>query len=163
MAERIGALAPPAAVRAAAAVVLLAPTVPLLFMGQEWSAPEPFPFFCEFGGELADAVRAGRRREMARMPRFTPPAAPLAHPVAAASFEAAKVDWSRLALAEHNAWLDHYRMLLGLRAREIVPRLAGLARGHTERWVHAGEVLEVRWHLAQGALLHAVIALTEDG
>jgi maltooligosyltrehalose trehalohydrolase len=163
MSERIGATAPAAAVRAAAATVLLAPFPPLLFMGEEWSAPHPFPFFCDFGPDLANAVRAGRRREMARFPGFSGKTARWADPVAAASFEAAKLDWSRLALPEHADWLDFYRSLLALRAREIVPRLAGLVNGGAERWVHAEQVLEVRWHLASGARLQAVLALTPEG
>ena len=50
---------------AALAVTLLAPGPPLLFMGDEWGAREPFPFFCDFKGDLAQAVREGRRREFA--------------------------------------------------------------------------------------------------
>ena len=37
----------------------------MLFMGEEWGATAPFPFFCDFGGDLADAVRKGRRAEFA--------------------------------------------------------------------------------------------------
>ena len=37
----------------------------MLFMGEEWGSKAPFPFFCDFGGELADAVRKGRRIELA--------------------------------------------------------------------------------------------------
>ena len=163
MSERIGATAPAAAVRAAAATVLLAPFPPLLFMGEEWSAPQPFPFFCDFGPDLANIVRAGRRNEMARMPGFAGKMGRWADPIAPASFEAAKLDWSRLALPQHAAWLDFYRGLLALRARAITPRLAGLARGGAERWVHGEDVLEVRWHLAGGALLQAVLALSPEG
>ena len=52
-----------AALAAALAVMLLAPMPPLLFMGEEWGSKRPFPFFCDFSGELADAVRKGRREE----------------------------------------------------------------------------------------------------
>ena len=58
------------AVRAIAAVYLLLPQIPMLFMGEEWAASQPFPFFCDFGGELADAVREGRREEFAKFPEF---------------------------------------------------------------------------------------------
>src|SRR5580698_4219652 len=61
--DRIGALAPPEAVRAISAVYLLLPQVPMLFMGEEWMASQPFPFFRDFDGELAEAVRKGRRDE----------------------------------------------------------------------------------------------------
>jgi 1,4-alpha-glucan branching enzyme len=56
--------------RAASAVFLLLPQVPMLFMGEEWAATSPFPFFCDFGSELADAVRQGRREEFAKFPEF---------------------------------------------------------------------------------------------
>ena len=50
----------------AAAVVLLSPFVPMLFMGEEYGELAPFFFFTSFGGlELADAVRKGRRKEYA--------------------------------------------------------------------------------------------------
>ena len=64
--DRISTLADADAVRAAVAVLLLAPSPPLLFMGEEWAARQPFPFFCDFGPDLADKVREGRRREFAR-------------------------------------------------------------------------------------------------
>ena len=57
------ALAKPEALEAALAITLLAPGPPLLFMGEQWGAREPFPFFCDFKGELAEAVRKGRRKE----------------------------------------------------------------------------------------------------
>ncbi|HEY4439701.1 MAG TPA: malto-oligosyltrehalose trehalohydrolase, partial [Candidatus Elarobacter sp.] len=72
--ERITALAPERAVRAATAVLLLAPALPLLFMGEEWGASTPFLFFSDFGGELGAAVTEGRRREFAAWPAFADPA-----------------------------------------------------------------------------------------
>ena len=57
--ERLGALAEPAALRGAVAILLLSPSVPLLFMGEEWQADEPFLFFSDLAPELAVAVRDG--------------------------------------------------------------------------------------------------------
>lgn len=57
-------LAPPEAVRAVTAIHLLLPQVPMLFMGEEWDAPEPFVYFCDFKGALAKAIREGRRRRL---------------------------------------------------------------------------------------------------
>ena len=54
-----------AALEAALAVTLLSPAPPLMFMGDEWGTRQPFPFFCDFKGDLANAVREGRRREFA--------------------------------------------------------------------------------------------------
>ncbi len=53
------------AIEAALAITLLAPMVPMLFMGEEWGSKAPFPFFCDFKGDLAEAVRNGRRKEFA--------------------------------------------------------------------------------------------------
>jgi len=68
--ERIGVLAPTDTVRAATAVYLLLPQTPMIFMGEEWYASTPFPFFCDFGPDLADAVRKGRREEFSKFPDF---------------------------------------------------------------------------------------------
>ena len=60
----------PEALRAANAVLLLAPSPPMLFMGEEWQAPQPFPYFCDFEPELAGKIREGRKREFARFEKF---------------------------------------------------------------------------------------------
>jgi 1,4-alpha-glucan branching enzyme len=60
-------------VRAATALLLLAPQVPLLFMGEEDGSTQPFQFFTDYRGELADAVRDGRRREFAAFRRLQTP------------------------------------------------------------------------------------------
>ena len=52
--------------RAVAATYLLLPQVPMLFMGEEWAAAQPFPFFAIWT-ELAEAVRKGRREEFATL------------------------------------------------------------------------------------------------
>ncbi len=63
--ERLSILAPAVPIEAALTITLLSPGTPLMFMGDEWGAREPFPFFCDFKGELAEAVRDGRRKEFA--------------------------------------------------------------------------------------------------
>jgi maltooligosyltrehalose trehalohydrolase len=62
--DRLSALVSPPAQRLAACLMLLAPHLPLLFMGEEYGEDRPFLFFCSFGDAgLVQAVRAGRRRE----------------------------------------------------------------------------------------------------
>ena len=75
-----------AALRAATALVLLAPQPPLLFMGEEWAAPEPFPWFCDFEPQLAAQVRRQRALELPGSP----------DPGALTTWAAACLDWSRL-------------------------------------------------------------------
>ncbi|MGZ5585003.1 MAG: malto-oligosyltrehalose trehalohydrolase [Usitatibacter sp.] len=146
--DRLSTLAPPEAVRALASVYLLLPQIPMLFMGEEWATQAPFPFFCDFAGELAAAVRNGRREEFARFPAFSDPAARarIPDPGADATYTSAKLDWTELGRDPHAFWFAWYRHLLALRRAEIVPRLARIGAG-TSTILGPGAVL-VRWPVA---------------
>ena len=129
--DRMTDFAPAEAVRAIAAVYLLLPQIPMLFMGEEWGAAQPFPFFCDFGPELADAVRNGRREEFARFPEFQDPAMRqrIPDPMAEETFASAKLDWEDIERVPHSGWLDWYRRVLAIRHAEIVPRLTTIRAG----------------------------------
>lgn len=150
--DRLSASVLPEAVRAATAAVMLCPQVPLLFMGEEWGALEPFPFFCDFRGDLADAVREGRRREFARFPEFQDPQrrAEIPDPNAEATFRSAQLDWTAVERQPHAARLDWMRRLIAVRRLEIVPRLAGMTGGGAYEIIAAGAV-GVRWRLGDGS------------
>jgi len=152
--ERITALAPAEAVRAATAIVLLAPQVPLLFMGEETGTQQPFPFFCDFGPELAQAVTEGRRREFASFARFAEQAAreAIPDPNDPATFEAARLDWAQLAAEPAaQAWLAHYRGLLALRRRWLAEQPPPLPGTGAAFQVGEDDALRVQWRLAGGA------------
>ncbi|HUP31136.1 MAG TPA: malto-oligosyltrehalose trehalohydrolase [Usitatibacter sp.] len=153
--ERINALAPPEALRLGVATLCLAPWIPLLFMGEEFDAHTPFLFFCDFEGDLARAVREGRRKEFAAFAQFDTPEERerIPDPNAEATFLASKLPWDVIGKEPHAGVLRHYRDVLALRAREIAPRLADKpAEG---RYQVAGESgLVVDWTLGDGSLLH---------
>ena len=69
--ERLRKLTSDDALRAATGLLLLSPQIPLLFMDEEYGSTQPFLFFTDYTGELADAVREGRRREFARFSSFS--------------------------------------------------------------------------------------------
>jgi malto-oligosyltrehalose trehalohydrolase len=123
--DRLAALTSGRALRAALAVTLLAPMPPMMFMGEEWGSTQPFPFFCDFSGHLADAVRRGRKAEFASYPAAVRDDLP--DPVAEATFRSAVLDWAQAERAEHRALLALVHDLLRVRAAEIVPRLRQLA------------------------------------
>ena len=153
--ERIAALADPAALRLGVTCLLLAPVTPMLFMGEEFAASAPFQFFCDFGGELAAAVREGRRKEFESFERFRNPdaRASIPDPNAEATFAGSKLDWRETALAGHRDWHRLYSDLLELRRHAIVPHLAGSA--HAARAALIGDTaLAVDWTLGDGARLH---------
>jgi malto-oligosyltrehalose trehalohydrolase len=69
--DRLTTLIGPDVLEAALALLLLAPFVPLLFMGEEWGSRTPFLFFTDFPDEeLRDAVRKGRRKEFEAFTSF---------------------------------------------------------------------------------------------
>jgi malto-oligosyltrehalose trehalohydrolase len=157
--ERIHHLAEVRAVQAVTTVLLLAPQVPMLFMGEEWLAEAPFLYFCDFDPELAKAVREGRRREFESFPAFASDAARarIPDPGAPATFEA-----SRLVAAPSAAgrrFREHVAHLLAIRHARVVPLLAGApgCPGAMTRWGRHG--LTVAWQLAGGARLSLVANL----
>jgi maltooligosyltrehalose trehalohydrolase len=153
--ERIGALAPPEAIRAAVALLLLAPSPPLLFMGEEWGADSPFLFFCDFSPELARLVTAGRRREFEDFVRSRERVLnAIPDPSAVETFELSKLDWSQLALAEHREWLRFYQTLLQCRRNEIAPRAATVSDRDAGYQIIGERGLRAWWRLSGDAWLH---------
>lgn len=149
--ERLATLATAEAMRAVTAVLLLAPSPPMLFMGQEWGSRQPFPFFCDFGPELAQAVTEGRRREFERFPEFSDPAARarIPDPCTMATFDSARLDWK----AQDTKTLQLHRALLALRQLEIIPRLAGVRGGQSGFDVLGHSALHAHWQLGEGSRL----------
>jgi maltooligosyltrehalose trehalohydrolase len=143
--ERLSQLADPQALRAMSAVLLLAPSIPLLFMGEEHAAPEPFLFFVDFPSELARAAREGRQRELAGFPGFERGQIP--DPTAESSYRRSMIDWTKQSEAFHAEWLKHYRILLEIRAREIVPRLANPPQAPASFHLDGNGTLAVSWTL----------------
>jgi maltooligosyltrehalose trehalohydrolase len=115
MGERLTALVPHGARMLAAALLLLAPETPLLFMGQEYDEPGPFQFFTDFGDPaLQRAVREGRRQEFKD---FDFAQIEVPDPQDPATFERSKLNW-QLTQGE-NPMLDWYRSLLALRRKYV--------------------------------------------
>lgn len=140
----------PEKLKAIAAICLLLPQIPMLFMGEEWGAREPFPYFCDFNDDLNEIVRKGRRKELCRLPGFEENDE--IDPTAPSAFLSAKLDWSRLQSNEGLQWLDFYRHLLGIRRERILPFLgaAGVAAGKSRR---DGPVITVHWKTPAGTAL----------
>ncbi len=111
--ERIATLAAAEPLRAMLAVYLLAPSPPLLFMGEEWAASSPFLFFCDFEVDLARLVTQGRRNEFASFAGFAEPAARarIPDPSARETFERSILRWNETKDGSHAAWLEYYTRL----------------------------------------------------
>ena len=160
--DRITISAPAAAVRAVASVYLLLPQIPMIFMGEEFGADQPFPFFCDFEAELAKLVREGRRNEFAKFPEFRDHASRerIPDPTAEQTFISAKLDWASAGQGAHAGWTGLYRELLALRHRDIVPRLRGAQSGQY-RVLGKGAVA-IRWQMGDGAQLNLTANLHDQ-
>jgi malto-oligosyltrehalose trehalohydrolase len=156
--ERLTGLAPAAALQAALAVTLLAPPPPLLFMGEPWGAREPFPFFCDFKGELAEAVRQGRRKEFAEA--YNRQHAEVPDPLAEHTVRIATLDWTAVEKPEHRARLATVRGLLAARRQFVVPRLPQLRPGHGAVRFADG-LLSATWFFRTGETLTIVANLSD--
>jgi maltooligosyltrehalose trehalohydrolase len=113
--------------RVGAALLLLSPFTPMLFMGEEWGARTPWQFFSDHDAELGKGVSEGRRREFAS---HGWEAKDIPDPQDRATFLASKLDWSEAETARGKALLDWNRRLIALRRAE--PDLADprLGRAH---------------------------------
>lgn len=162
--ERITMLAKPEQIRAAVVLLLLAPSPPLLFMGEEWGCTQPFTFFCDFGPDLADKVVAGRRQEFARFPQFSDPASrkQIPDPMDAKTFRQAVLDWASCNLPEHKQWLSLHRELFALRRRELIPRLHNMPSQQKTFSRLSERALSARWLLGDDSELQLIANLGDE-
>ena len=163
--ERLSTLVSPPRARAALALVLLTPMVPLVFMGEPWQARQPFQFFTDYLPPLDEAVREGRRREFAGFAAFADASqrARIPDPNACATFDASRVVLPAKDDEDAAAHLRVFSHLLALRRRYLVPGLASArALGSSvlgDRAVKAGwQLPDGQWwiaiNLGDGAVDH---------
>ncbi|MBC7800737.1 MAG: malto-oligosyltrehalose trehalohydrolase [Gemmatimonadaceae bacterium] len=149
--ERLTTLADPQALRAATALLLLSPFIPMLFMGEEHGARNPFLFFTSHNDELAQLVRDGRRAEFKHFSAFEDEArrAMIPDPNAPATFDASVAD------RPDPAMFAFVQDLLTLRRTHIVAGIPGCRSLDAE--VLAAGAVRAEWRL--GTELRLVIAL----
>lgn len=153
--ERLHQLCTPEALRAATALLLLSPMIPLMFMGDEVNASEPFLFFTDHHGELAEAVREGRRNEFAEFAAFQDAERRerIPDPNAESTFHQSIPSFTE------NQHTRLYRQLLSLRQRHIVPHLPGcMALGAQ---VLGQGAVSARWRLGNGEVLQIDLNLSQ--
>lgn len=160
--DRIHHHHPLRAVKAAAAAYLLAPQIPMLFQGEEWAASTPFTFFCDVEGELADAVREGRRNEFSRFPDYADPQAreAIPDPVSEQTFRSAKLLWPEREKPLHADMLNWYRRILSVRATKIVPLIPTFLQAGMYT-VDENGVVCVDWRSTSETVLRLVLNLSD--
>jgi maltooligosyltrehalose trehalohydrolase len=127
LADRYSQTMPLEQLKLAAAVVLLSPYVPMLFMGEEYGEPAPFQYFVSHEDKgLIEAVRKGREEEFARFQW----AHKLPDPQAEETFLRSKMNWDLQNGGKHKIIREFYRELLDLRTR--IPALSELSKNDQE-------------------------------
>ncbi|UVL81687.1 malto-oligosyltrehalose trehalohydrolase [Pseudomonas sp. B21-028] len=159
--ERLHQLAPPQALQAATVLLLLSPMIPLLFMGDEVLAEQPFLFFTSHHGELAELVREGRRNEFKAFSAFADPEKRerIPDPNAAATFDASRPNLESRR-PEQQASEALYRQLLKIRREEIVPRLPAIQALGADVLGHGA--ISARWRMEDGSVLRIDLNLSEQ-
>ena len=150
-----------AALFAAQAILLLAPEPPMLFMGEEWGAQQPFPYFCDFPEPLASAVRDGRRREFAHFRGFHDAQTldRLPDPTAAATYLSARLNWLDREQQPHARVLESFRQLLAIRRERIIPIIPAIHSAMGRELAPGG--IGVDWSLTGGGTLKLRANLSE--
>jgi maltooligosyltrehalose trehalohydrolase len=125
--ERMSKLASFEALKLAAGLVIFSPSLPLLFMGEEYGEEAPFLYFVSHGDkDLIDAVRKGRKEEFKHFSwEGEPP-----DPQSEETFHASKIDWQTRLRGHHHVLFGFYTQLIRLR-REM-PALSELDRSRLE-------------------------------
>jgi maltooligosyltrehalose trehalohydrolase len=156
------------ALRAATALMLLSPQIPLLFMDEEHGSKQPFQFFAAYAGPLADAVREGRRREFAAFSAFADPARreQIPDPNDPATFAASSPPAREHEDRERLQWMHFYKSALAVRNCLVAPRLKHASADHATVPVddagHDTAALVARWKLADGETLSIALNLGRD-
>jgi maltooligosyltrehalose trehalohydrolase len=141
--ERLHELTSPGRYRAMTALLLLAPQTPLLFMGQEFAASQPFAFFADHKPELAAKVHAGRREFLRQFTTYATPSAQekVPDPAAESTFVAAKLDFAER--EEHASIYALHKDLLRLRRED--PVIAAQVREMIDGAVLSAHAFVLRW------------------
>ncbi|MET9795844.1 malto-oligosyltrehalose trehalohydrolase [Nocardiopsis alba] len=114
--DRMGEHLSPGLLTCGAAIVFCSPYTPMIFMGEEWGATTPWPFFASFTDpDLVEGVRMGRRREFAALGWDEEE---IPDPMDPATRDAAVLDWSEADREAGRLILDTYRSLIALRRAE---------------------------------------------
>ena len=153
MGERLSRLAEPQAIRAATALMLLSPFVPMMFMGDEYASKSPFLFFTDHHDELADLVRIGRRNEFKQFSAFQDDKVRdrIPDPNAPSTFAASVPEPTD---AAHFDWM---RRMIALRRDNIVAGIPGCRSDGADVLGHGA--VRASWQLGDGRRLRMALNL----
>ncbi|MEW6496160.1 MAG: malto-oligosyltrehalose trehalohydrolase, partial [Cyanobacteriota bacterium] len=146
--ERLTHLISFEALKLAAAVLLLAPNIPLIFMGEEYAEDAPFLYFVSHTDpKLVEVVREGRKKDFADFHIEGEFIDPFSHD----AFQKCQLNWEKRKEDKHKVMLEFYQNLIQL--RRTIPALRILEKQNLEasgieedklmflhRWTQSSEI-----------------------
>ena len=126
-----------------AAAVMVSPFLPLLFMGEEWSASTPFIYFVSHTDpELVEAVRQGRKSEFADFhAQGTAP-----DPQLEKTFISSKLKWEEMSKSQHKVMLDYYKTLIRLRKQHKALNILNRNNINVQHYDDRQIIVLYRWY-----------------
>ncbi len=135
-------------------VMMLAPQVPLFFMGEEGHLKTSFPFFVDLDADAASAKQADRYKQMREIFKQEVKDGDLPDPNSVATFETAKIPWDEFEQPERRAALRRFQTLAGYRRDLVWPLLQSVCLD--ARSVRQGKAIIVNWVFESGTLSMAL-------
>lgn len=163
--DRLTDLASRRAVECLQAILFLSPQIPLMFMGEEWGATQPFCFFTDFHGELGEAVREGRRNEFKKFAAFRSGEGRnlIPDPNAESTFTASRLDWTAADRPNGKRRLSMVRDLLTKRQHHVVPLLRDVPPNCGSFHVSdSSRAFSVSWRLKDETVLNLFANLDDE-
>jgi maltooligosyltrehalose trehalohydrolase len=148
---RLAAISGVEAAKVAAALVILSPYTPLLFMGEEYGETAPFYFFVDYGDpKIIESTRRGRKKELeGQKKRFVDPQAP-------ETFEACRLNRSLSGSGGHKDLVRYYSRLIAFRAGHPAIR-ADRLNSEVRVFADQGAIAARRWSENEELLLLFVL------
>lgn len=120
--ERLRSLVGDSVMDVLMSLLLLSPQIPLLFMGDDYGETQPFLYFADYDGELAEAIRRGRFEEAENFGwERAKDTGTLPDPIGVAAFSTSKLDWARARLPQGLRRRSQLNELTRIRARYVMP------------------------------------------
>lgn len=135
-------------------LALLAPQIPLFFMGEEGHLRSPFPFFTDLPETAARAKAADRYKQMEEIFHEPIPEGGLPDPNDPKTFEMAKLPWDDFNKDEHRAALYRFRELTRFRKDKLWP-LSSTINLEAKSY-RFGNSLLISWVFRAGVLTMAI-------
>lgn len=141
--KRLCSLVDTERIKMASAAILLAPYIPMLFMGEEYADESPFFYFVSHSDkELIKAVQEGRRKEFEAF-GFDEN---IPDPQDENTFERSKIRWGKRKEGRHQIVLNWHKELI--RLRKSTKAFANFQKGDIQAQVVRGKLLVLFRHTA---------------